>query len=173
MRKLEKRESIVIGVMAIAVLYGAFSFLFAGPAKKPSLPAAVKAADLQALTSDVTEAVGKNNLSVRDAYIIARAETEWLQDPFMEKRAYREMILPPEAPKASGEPKPEPKKVTFSFTGYMEFKGKQVAIINGAEYTSGKTLDPPGYVLRSISQEKVVIENRASRLMIEVPIQDW
>ncbi len=173
MRKLENRESITVGVMAIALLYGAFSFMSAAPAKKASFPAAEKAADLQALTSDVTAAIGKDNLSVRDAYVIARAETEWLQDPFMEKRVYREMTIPPEEPKAGGEPKVEPKKVTFSFTGFMEFRGKQIAIINGTEYTSGEALDPPGYVLRSISREKVKIENQTTRLMIEVPLQDW
>jgi len=169
MRKLEKREGFIIGAMAIAVLYGALTFLIGGQSKKAVSPATINGPDLQVLTSDITATVSKQAFSVRDAYVIAKAETEWLHDPFMGKKVYRQMVTPIAVPKAA---EVAPVKIAFNYMGYMEFRGKQIAIINGVEYTLGESLDTPGYVLRSISPQKVIIENKGGQGRIEVPIQD-
>ncbi len=174
MSKFSKRELAIFGVTALVVLFGAFSLLSGGSGKKAAGPAVKKTTDLQTLSSDVATAMGKQIISARDAYVIARAETDWQRDPFFERKAYREMVSPPppekEAPKAAvAEPK---KATTFHYTGYMEFGGKKIAIINGVEYTLGEALETPGYVLKSIAADKVSIENNASRARIEIPLQE-
>lgn len=167
MRKLEKRESIIVGVMAIAILYGAISLLFTKPQKKTSYPAAASS-EVQALASAVTTIMSKGSRSSREAYVITRAELEWQHDPFAAPNVFRELLRRAEAPKA-GAASP---KVAFNYTGYLEYGGKQVAIINGVEYAVGEVLEKPGYVLRSITPIKVIIEDIAGRSTIKIPIQD-
>ena len=63
-------------------------------------------------------------------------------------------------------------KITFNYTGYMEYGRKKVAIINGLEYGEGEKLETPGYVLKAIFPGKVIIENTLEKANIEAFIQD-
>ena len=47
-----------------------------------------------------------------------------------------------------------------------------IAIINGVEYTEGEALDIKGYLLKSVSPTRVVIENSANRTLLNVPLQE-
>jgi hypothetical protein len=169
MRKLSKREIIIIGVVAVVLLYGIFAFFWGSPGNNAVLSSALKSPDLKVFTGDVATAVGKDMLSEGEAYAIGRAEAEWLHNPFYEKRAYAQILRLKETAKAGAE---VGKKVTFAYTGYMEFGRKKVAIINGSEYNAGEAMEEHGYVLKGISPEKVIIENKIDAVIIEVPIRD-
>lgn len=167
MGNIGKREKIILGIMALAVLYGLF-ILITGMTnkKKTGISPAAKTKEIESLAADATNAAGKDTLSAAETYAIARIESEWLHDPFYEKKAYNEMLRSAKAGKVEV-------KVTFTYTGYMEYAGRQIAIINGNEYGAGEALDAPGYVLRSISPTKVTIGNKADKsTKIEVEIQD-
>jgi len=41
------------------------------------------------------------------------------------------------------------------------------------EYTLGEALDTPGHVLKSISADKVTIEDEVGRARVEIPLQDY
>ena len=168
MRKLDKRESIIVGIMAIALLYGGGTLLFTKPQNKTASQSVAESAELQALTVAVAATVGNDNQSSRDAYIIARAELDWQHDPFVTSKVYREMLQQAGAPKGGA----ALLKAVFRYTGYMEFGGKQIAIINGVEHVPGELLEKPGYVLRSITPTKVVIEDVAGRSTIKIPIEE-
>jgi len=60
----------------------------------------------------------------------------------------------------------------LNYTGYLEDKGKKIAIINGVEYMTGEPLDIEGYILQKITSSRVIIENRASRRCFNVPFQE-
>jgi hypothetical protein len=168
MQNIEKREKIILGVMAVAILYGLFTFITGSSLKKHvAISPEAKTNEINSLASDTTSAISKDALSVTEAYAISRIEADWLHDPFYEKKAYSEMVQTAKAaPKVDA-------KVNFSYTGYMEYGGRQMAIINGLEYGVGEALDVPGYILRSISPVKVTIENKAdSKAKIEVVMQD-
>jgi hypothetical protein len=172
MQKIEnigKREKIILGVMAVAILYGMFTLVAGRGVKKIlNISPAVKTNEIQALASDATNAISKDALSVSEAYALSRIEADWRQDPFYEKKAYSEMLQT-----AKADTKIAAKVVSFSYTGYMEYNGRLMAIINGLEYAVGEALDVPGYILRSISPAKVTIENKAdSKAKVEVVMQD-
>jgi hypothetical protein len=168
MQKMEKRQIIILGVAAIAVLYFAFNFLFPSPAKKTTFSPAIKASEFKTFATDVSISISKEIISPGDAYAINRAETEWLRDPFYDKKTYRELLKAKESSKAVS----DVKKLNFNYTGYIEYDGKAMAIINGVEYSAGEALEEPGYVLRAISPGKVIIENKADRDRSEVLISD-
>jgi len=169
MKKMEKREVIILGIMAVVVLYGAFTLLVGKSDKKTMLATALSSSELKTITSDLAVTLSKDILSPGEAYAIVRAETEWLRDPFYERKSYRELLQSKETARATVD---TGKKTTFNYTGYLEFGGRKMAIINGLEYTNGDGLETKGYFLRNISPAKVTIENIDSKQKIEVPIEE-
>ena len=169
MRKLEKREIVILAVTVLAVLYGAFNFLLGKSYRTPAASSTLQAEEFKNLVGEITTAMNVGTLSAGEAYAISRAEADWQHDPFYEKKTYREMLSYKEMSKASKEVK---EKIAFNYTGYMEYGGKKVAIINAFEYSEGEKLETPGYVLKAIFPGKVIIENTLEKANIEAFIQD-
>ena len=168
MQKMEKRQIIILGITAAVILYGAFNFIFKAPAKTTTFSSVTKASEFKTFATDVSIGISKEVTSPGEAYAINRAETEWLRDPFYDKKTYRELLKAKESSNAVV----DAKKLTFNYTGYIEYNGKAMAIINGVEYSAGEALEESGYVLRAIFPGKVIIENKADRDRIEVLISD-
>jgi len=169
MKEMEKRELIILGIMAVVVLYGAFTFLAGKSRNKTSAPPALSSSELKTMAGDLAISMARDILTPAEAYTIARAEAEWLHDPFYERKAYRGLLHSRETTKTGVD---TAKKITFNYTGYIEYGGRKMAIINGLEYTTGDGLETKGYMLRQISLSKVTIENTDSRVKIEVPIEE-
>lgn len=152
MKKLNKRQIIMLGVAALLVLFAVYELLIARPSAK-------KAATLAAPgeTAFFAETF-KSNLLIKevtgvDAYIAQRAETEWGRNPFMEANSYREFVGK-EAGGGMGA------KITYS--GYVEAGQKKMAIINGWEYEAGEALEIEGYLLKKVTPSRVLIINRTT-----------
>lgn len=168
MAKLGKRQMILLGVMAILILYAAFDFL--APKKKPSAPNMTqKTAELSAFVADLTAGLGKDSSKNLGALIFSRAEREWTRDPFLDSRAYKSWSQVKVTAKEAGAAAP---KIEFVYSGYIEVDRKRMAIINGMEYREGEGLDTKGYVLKSVSPSSVVIENRGIGATVNVPLQE-
>jgi hypothetical protein len=168
MAKLGKRQMIILGVMAIAILYAAFVFL--APKKKASAPDMTqKTAELSAFVTDLTASMGKGTTKNLNALIFSRAEKEWTHDPFLDSSAYKSWTQVKVTAKEAGAAAP---KIEFTYTGYLEMNRKRIAIINGIEYKEGEPLDIKGFVLKSVSPARVVIENRTTRVAQTVSLQE-
>lgn len=170
MKKMEKREIIILGIMGVVVLFGAFSLLLGKSDKKATSLSGLSPAELKTMTGELAVAISRDMLSPGESYAIARAEEEWLHDPFFERKSYHEMLRSKELAKVVVDTS---KKPTFRYTGYLEYGSRKVAIINGWEYVAGEALESKGYVLRSISPTQVTIEHIGDKTKIEVPIDDW
>lgn len=168
MAKIAKRQMIILIVTAVVVLYGIFDFFLGSPIKAAPLSLGKRSSELKKFATDIAAGIGKDTLSVQEVYAIGRAEGEWLRDPFYDRKSYQEWLKSKETAKATA----DTKKITFNYSGYMEFGGKQIAIINGVEYGAGEALEAEGYVLRAIFPGKVIISNKAAGVKLEVPIQD-
>jgi len=168
MPKLTRQQIIIISIMVVAILYGAYDFFIAPRTKSVSFDAGKKPAELEAFAADVTANMTKGSLSNADAYAINRAETEWTRDPFYEKKSFRDWKMLKE-PGAGKDSKAEP---GFNYSGYLKFDKKEMVIINGVEYKSGDHLEIEGYLLEKISPDKVVIVNKKSRSRLEIPLQE-
>ena len=153
MAKLGKREKIILGVVAIVILYAAFDYL-APKKKNHGEDMARKTTELNTFVTDLTAGLGKDISKNLGALIFSRAEKEWTQDPFLDGRAFKlrtEVKAPAEDTRAAAP------KIEFVYAGYLEVGRKRMAIINGVEYREGEALDIKGFVLKTVSPTRVVI----------------
>jgi hypothetical protein len=164
MAKLDKRQMIILGVMAIVVCYAAFDFLT--PKKRSSAPdMAQKTAELSTFVTDLTAGLGKDTTKNLNTLIFSRAEKEWTQDPFLDAKSFKAWSTAKAPVKGAA-------KSEFVYSGYLDTGRKRMAIINGIEYSEGESLDVKGYVLKSASPTKVVIENRGTGATVNVPLPE-
>lgn len=156
---------IIIGVMVLVILYAAYDFL---APKKKGLPVdtAQQTTDLNTFVAETTAGMGKDTTVSLGTLIFSRAEKEWTQDPFLDSKSYKAWAQT-RAVAGIGE-----KKIDFVYSGYLGSGKKSMAVINGVEYKEGEALDIAGFVLRSVSPARVVIENRGSGAQLNIPMQD-
>ena len=166
MANLGKKQIILLGIMGIVILFAAVDYLLPKN-KNAAIDVNKKKQELSALVSMLSAGTEKEGAKNSVALVISRAEKEWARDPFLDGKSFREWVQPKEPAKKEA---PVAAKVDFAYTGYLEVKRKRMAIINGIEYKEGEALDVKGYILRSVSPEKVVIENRATRATLTVPL---
>ncbi|HOG15887.1 MAG TPA: hypothetical protein PLB96_00950 [Syntrophales bacterium] len=167
LRKLTKRQGILLTVMTAAILYGVADFFFLGAADRqretsPKSPAAV---DVKTLMAGAAASAGSYRPAGLDAYVIRRAESGWQRDPFIDGKVYNRWF-PREAASTSTE------KALFTYTGYLEVNRKRMAIINGMEYGVGDPLEVEGYAVKSISPAKVAVYRAGDKTTLEIPIQE-
>jgi len=163
-----KREKIILGLMAIAILYAAFDYL-APNKKNQGEDMGQKTAELNTFVTDLTAGLGKDISKNLDVLVFSRAEKEWTQDPFLDGKAYK---LWTEAKVPAKETLAAAPKIEIAYTGYLEVGQKRMAIINGVEYREGEALDIKGFVLKTVSPTRVAIENRATMTLLNVPMQE-
>jgi len=167
MAKFGKREMIILGVMVLAVLYGAYELLWTKRKAPTVAPAdqAQKAGDLNKFIADLsarTEALKTTTL------VFSRTEREWKQDPFLDSPYHRAWAQSRVLAKAG----PAADKISFVYSGYLEVGKRSMAVINGMEYREGELLDIPGFFLRSVTPQQVVIEDRRMGTTLDIPMQD-
>jgi hypothetical protein len=167
-KKLNTRQIVILAVMAVAVLYGAYEIL--GPRLGMKSPGMKPETDVKKFVADATTGITADVAGELEVYAAVRAETPWGRDPFMDRAAYAEYAALQEgalkAKAASG------KAITFAYTGFLEAGKRRVAIINGVEYVVNEPLVEEGYVLRAIDNKKVVIEKKVEGVKFDVLIQE-
>lgn len=168
MNKFGKRELIILGFLAIVLLWAAFDHLTSSK-KGQGEDMGRKTAELNTFVTDLTAGVGKGLSNNLDALVFSRAEKEWTQDPFLEGKAYKswtEAKMPVKETLAAGP------KIEIAYTGYLEVGGTRMAIINGMEYREGEALDIKGFVLKTVTSTRIAVENRTTRTLLNVPLQE-
>lgn len=168
MKKLSKQQMIILAVMVIAIIYGAYDFMSSKPKKTIISNPAGTSADLSSFVSEFTAGLSKELPNKIDTYIVSRAEAKWAGNPFSDTKLYTswKTAKEPAAPAAALQ------KIMFSYTGYMEGGARKIAIINGTEYSVGESLDVQGYSLKEIYPSRVVILNKRDKKTISVSLQE-
>ena len=172
MGNLGTRQKIILGVMAIVILYAAVDFL-TPKRMNPLIDPKQKQEELNAFVAALTATLGKDASKNLGPLIFSRAEREWTWDPFLDDTSHRSWI---QAKTAVVKEKPKDviaaPEIEFTYTGYLDVGGKRMAIVNGNEYKEGEALDINGYVLTSVSPARVVIVNRATKAEQNVSLQE-
>lgn len=152
-KNLKTSEKVILILLLLVVLYGLYEFLsprFAGgPGGAGSALKALGLPDIEKITSQVSEVLTEDQAAMIDAYTVARAETEWESDPFFLGKS----------PLAG---------ISLTYSGYIEYAGKVLAIINNVEYQVDDELEAGGYYVREITPDKVVIEDKGKLETITV-----
>ncbi len=150
-----KRQTIIIGMAMLAVLYGLYDFMAGSRPKNGAAgPGSTGSAALQTF---ITQAAAdlKNAQTDFTIAVVSAAERPWDRNPFFARE------------KASG------RKSEFTYSGYLESGGRGLAIINHIEYQVGEELESrQGYFVKEITPSRVVIENRPAKTEIAVPLHD-
>jgi len=165
--KLNLRQTIILAVMCVVLIYGACECL-SSKGKGTAADPGNNLEDKQVFIARLTEEMGKEGESRKIAYAVAMAETPWLKDPFLESTRYLAWLQAQDA-ESSGAPQ---EKLTFVYSGFVENRGKKMAIVNGDEYASGDKLLTNRHVLKSIDALKVVIQELSTGQETIVPFQE-
>jgi hypothetical protein len=159
------REKIIIGVMVLAVLYGALEILVFSPSRKAKMEADTRSQDLNGFVANLTQEMATRNISGIDRYVMERAKTPWRQDLFFD--VSWDVLTAKNAPPPDEEVTEE---APFTYSGYMEMGRKRTAIISGMEYMSGDELMEGQYVVRAIYPNRVVLEKKEGKVEIILPL---
>jgi hypothetical protein len=153
------REKIIVGIMILTIIYGAYTLFFSGAPKVATrVVQAESVADLQQFVIQVAGKLQQTEPSGAQLHSFEQAGRNWQKDPFLRSvaglTAELERSLPVEVPKKAPKPVEKP---DLAFTGYLQMGAKRMAIINGVEYEEGEMLPATGYFIRSISPKSVVV----------------
>ncbi|MBN2568962.1 MAG: hypothetical protein JXB42_05985 [Deltaproteobacteria bacterium] len=165
---MAKREKIIVSLMILALLYGAYTFFIAPSSKNPKSISAGKAAEkvgADKMMVNLASVLKDDESASVDAYILARAEEEWTKDPF-----YIEKEITPS--KDSEIPAEIIRKIELVYTGYLEVGGNKIAIINGADYQIGDKLEMSEYRVESISPSMVIVAYEEGEEKLTVPLSE-
>jgi len=156
----KKRQGIIVGVLALVILFGLYNIIITSKVKLASPNAAQRASELQSFVTQTTATVGSEMPSAYDMYVASRAGSPWENNPFSRKGG--ESVSRDLASMRS----------LFIYSGYIETGGRRVAVINDADYMAGEPLEKEGFYLKKISPSSVLIENRREKTMFEIPISE-
>jgi len=168
LKNISKREKIILAVVGIVLLYGLFDiFILQGNTGKAPTAGPVNVEqhlkETDELVVSATSALNESELAAVDVYIIDKAGRAWPRDPFFVGMPTERVEM------AAGD---KELRVSFSYSGFIEMGAAQMAIINGVDYRVGEDLEIPGYILRSVSPQQVVIEHKELRQRVTVPFRE-
>ena len=147
---MSKREKIILVFVFIAVMYGGYQFFLPSLPKTTSVKTENEIKMANKLVKDITELLNKINIFGPENYIISRAETKWVKDPFYKKK----FPIIKETPKNISSARQE---ISFTYSGYIEMGEKKIAIINGMEYQAGEESETGEWIVLGIYPTRVVI----------------
>lgn len=168
---MSKREKIILIVMAIVVVYGAYEFFFAS-AEEDIVPTGEAAGTISPGSSDMPQFLAglsqklpsktkENNHKI----ILKKAVETWGKDPFLPQAmetSNKDDIT--RTPLATGK--------NLIYSGYLEIGNKRLAIINGLEYEVSEIIDPGGYVLKNISPGEVRVGYASGNISFVIPLEE-
>lgn len=156
------REKILVGLMILALAYGAVEMFLIKPekiTKTKNTGSDIEAA--RQMKQKINKRIKQADLSSHRQYIIKLAGRQWNRDPFY--------VLPEQEEISKTDSGGKSVIQDFQYTGYLEIGDIKMAIINGVEYRSGQKLEKGGGVLQSISPGQVVIKSPDTGERISVP----
>ena len=162
---MSKREQIILGFVVLAVLYAGYNYLGTSE-KRPQIKTEEELTDLKNLMADVTKQVNKAVLSDTETFLIKRAEVNWKRDPFLSPGVPVKFTSGSEPSELSDQ------GLDFTYSGYLETGDKKLAIINNMEYEAGEMLAEGGFIVRSISTNRVEIGVIGGKNTIILPLEE-
>ena len=151
------REKIIVGVMCLTIVYGAYEVI-GRSGSRPDAPPTVAGSSIGELKSFVAEISGKlanERISQNHQHMIHQAGADWTKDPFIHStEPLKKRLTPNASVKKQVRKRPSP---AYVYSGFMQLGRIRLAIINGMEYAVGEKLPDTSFYVKSISSKRVVI----------------
>lgn len=165
------REKIIIGLMCLAIFYGAWELI--GNRKQTNttvLQNENPVEQARILISDLSQKVISEKVPDEYQQIINQAGENWSKDPFLlENEALKSQK---EAEKVDAPENNVKSRPTFRYSGFLQVGNVKLAIINALEYAVGESLNVDDFYVKSISSQSVVIAQTKGTETVEIPMQD-
>ncbi len=170
---MNRREKIILGVMAVAVLYGVYALFFAGGGRKTAALATPDGPSLQTIVTQAAAKISAADHRKRDALLLKAAAAELSRNPFPRPQADAAALERARIEKAKqAQAILRALAGRFVYSGYLAMGTHRFAVINGIEYTVGDAIPPEGDVLRQIGPDAVVIGDPKSGEAVRIELQD-
>lgn len=167
------REKIIVGVMCLTIVYGAYELFGPHTTGKPTSRSthANPTGELRNFVNEVTQKMADGRMSKDFQYMVAQASTDWTRDPFLQSTLpLKQQLVAPATPAQL--PEKERMAKAFTFTGFLQIGDTKLAVINGTEYAVGETLQDSGYYLKNVSAERAIIGRTDGSETIQVPLTE-
>jgi len=163
---MSKREKVILVIMALTIVYGAYA-LFINPNPKQAAPTA-STSKLDAFNQFISNVstMTQDSLSEIDSYVIQHIPVEWTKDPLLNSREDFEFKSNRETADQLAQ------KLALRYTGFMVMGNQKLAIIDGVEYETGETLPESDLVVEEIHSTRVVIFVKAGNKRVSVPLEE-
>ncbi len=161
MASKKKQSSFISFAISVAVLYGFYYLIIEPRTKIVDKYVGKQSPELQAYMLDVKAQLQETTSLSANPALKESAEGEWSEDPFYDMVSYGELALSETLIKVGF----IAEKESFTYSGFLDVKNTQIAIINDMEYEVGETLVLASgmYVVESIFPANVVISNKVNR----------
>ncbi len=166
---MSRREKVILIVMILVIAGGAYSFFFSS-SETGNIGMKKEGGDLNRFVIEMAEKLQKKDISKTYKYIIARAQAEWSNDPFLPSEAALSSESESKGYKERGDF--SARDVKFVYSGYLNISDQKLAIINGMEYEAGENLELDGFFVKSISPKQAVIGVKEGNNTIVLPLQE-
>lgn len=166
---MSKREKIIILVMLLAIVYGALNYILSGDDKGSIFKTEKRKESLNKLVTDVAQNITENAMFQLDNYIVQQASTPWEQNPFYVPPENKAVEISQEEMQAIAQK--EIVEANLNYAGYIQIGPTTLAIINGTEYEAGESLDTPGYRVKAIYPQKVLITKESDAQELIIPLE--
>ena len=167
------REKIIVGLMCVTVIYGAYEVLFSGSSKSNKSPtiAQSNSDDLQTIVAGISQKLTVANNERENVNAVVKAVSELTKDPFIQ--TIQPLSAKPDVQvKQNKTVEKSTREISFSYSGFMQVGDIRLAIIDGIEYVEGDAIGATGYYIRSISDQRVVLGQVNGKEIIRLPLQE-
>jgi len=165
------REKIIVGIMCLAIVYGAYDlFGYRKPRYTASTTSANPIEELKRFVAEVTQKLVSEKVSTEYSHMISQAGANWTKDPFIQSiEPLKKRLIKTEAPE---KPVTTSTRSGLIYTGFLKLGPTKLAVINGMEYSIGESLDTGGLYVKSISPHHVVIGKVNGMETIRLPLRE-
>ena len=168
---MTNRERIILILMAVAVVWGGYTFLYTSPSKTKAPGSVNRPKDLNQFVIDMANKITNKNALDSEDYVILKASAKWTQNPFQEPDLL--VKIAPDADPRTGQEDDLTRKTEFLYSGYLKMGNRSLAIINGKEYEIDERLDPAGCFVRNIFPTWVEIGIKGKTETIIIPLREF
>ncbi len=157
-------------MVLLAVIYGAYSFLFSSSPSSDLQIQAKAAEELNNFVSNLSKDIRKEGLTAADLDLLHRTSADWQNDPMI--RSTDRLRPELEIKKDEVIDMDVPEDIDLVYSGYISLGDLNLAIINNMEYQAGEELEQGGYVIEQIYPEKTIIRVIGTQRNIVVPLEE-
>lgn len=170
---MSKREKIIVGLMAVAVLYFVYAFFLADD-KQKTPPAAASSSDaVLKMAEELREKLKRGEFDPPpSAALLTALESGWREENFVVADFYLPDLaaLEDEEQEASlNAEEVEAAAAELVYSGFLELDSRRLAVINGSEYEVGDEVGD-GLVLERINAYSLLLSRGGHSVML--PIMD-